>query len=134
MYDLCKKHEISHMNCGKWIVAQTEAQMGECHKVHEFAKSIGVPIRYVSKEEAQQREPDVRAEAGVLESPTTGIVDSHGLMQFLQGDFENEGGTLALMSPVTRIQTPSNGNSEWRIWTGTKICHGEVHGRISSVS
>lgn len=119
MYDYCQKKDVPHMNCGKWIVAQDDVQMQECQKVHDFAKSIDVPIRYVSKEEAQRREPDVRAEAGVLESTTTGIVDSHGFMQSLLGDFENEGGTLALVSPVTRIQPPSNGDLEWKIWTGT---------------
>jgi L-2-hydroxyglutarate oxidase LhgO len=35
-----------------------------------------------------------------LHSPSTGIVDSHGLMLNLQGDFENEGGIVALGSPV----------------------------------
>lgn len=118
MYQLCEKENIPHMNCGKWIVAQTDAQMGELTKVHDFAKSMDIPIRYISKDEAKQREPDVRAEAGVLESPTTGIVDSHGLMQFLQGDFENEGGTMALNSPVTRIERPDHSTNEWRIWTG----------------
>lgn len=119
MYALCEKEKIPHMNCGKWIVAQTDAQLGETQKVHDFAKSMDIPIRYISKEEAQRREPDVRAEAGVLESPTTGIVDSHSLMQFLQGDFENSGGTLALNSPVTRIQPPSSNTSDWKIWTAT---------------
>ncbi|CAK1361418.1 L-2-hydroxyglutarate dehydrogenase, mitochondrial [Cercospora beticola] len=118
MYDLCKKNDIPHMNCGKWIVAQTDDQMAGIKKVHDFAKSIGVPIRYVPREEAQQREPEVRAEAGVLESPTTGIVDSHSFMQFLQGDFENAGGTLALMSPVTHIEAPSASSADWKIWTG----------------
>ncbi|KXT07994.1 hypothetical protein AC579_5168 [Pseudocercospora musae] len=123
MYHLCRKHDIPHSNCGKWIVAQNDAQMESIKKVHDFAKSIGIPIRYVSKQEAKQREPDVRAEAGVLESPTTGIVDSHGFMQWLQGDFENEGGTLALVSPVTKIEKPSSSRSDWKIWTGTDASH-----------
>ena len=35
-----------------------------------------------------------------LLSPSTGIVDSHGLMLALQGDFESAGGMVALGSPV----------------------------------
>ena len=27
LYDLCNKHDIPHMNCGKWVVAQTDDQM-----------------------------------------------------------------------------------------------------------
>lgn len=117
MYDLCKKNAIPHSNCGKLIVAQTEEQMGECHKVHDFAKSIGVPIEYVSRDEIAHREPEVRAEAGALESPTTGIVDSHSYMQFLHGDFENEGGDTALASRVVRVEAPSPGSPDWKIWT-----------------
>lgn len=116
MYDLCQANDIPHMNCGKWIVAQTDAQMDELKKVHDFAKSIDVPIRFISPNEAREREPDVRAEAGVLESPTTGIVDSHAYMQFLLADFENAGGDLALASPVSRIDPPSSASADWRIW------------------
>ncbi|KAK4544609.1 hypothetical protein LTR36_004181 [Oleoguttula mirabilis] len=117
MYDYCKRSNVPHMNCGKWVVAQSEEQMGELQKVHDFAKSVDIPIRFVPKDEAKQREPDVRAEAGVLESPTTGIVDSHGFMQSLHGDFEEMGGDTALVSPVTRIKAPSAGESEWKLWT-----------------
>ncbi|KAM0692911.1 hypothetical protein Q7P36_007468 [Cladosporium allicinum] len=117
MYELCEKNAIPHSNCGKWIVAQTDDQMGECEKVHDFAKSIGVPIRYLPRDEIARREPEVRAEAGALESPTTGIIDSHSYMQFLHGDFENSGGDTALASKVTRVEPPSPGNPDWKIWT-----------------
>ena len=119
LYDLCSKYSIPHMSCGKWVVAQTDVQMDALKGVHDFAKDAGVPIRFISKDEAERREPDVRAEAGALESPTTGIVDSHSYMQFLQGDFEEAGGVTALASPVSHIKAPSKntGDGEWRIWT-----------------
>jgi len=117
MYDFCKKYKVPHMKCGKWIVAQDAEQMDALKKVHEFAQSVGVPTRFLSKEEARRREPDVRCEAGVLESPTTGIVDSHALMQGLHGLFEDAGGDTALASPVTRIVPPSARSPDWKIWT-----------------
>jgi L-2-hydroxyglutarate oxidase LhgO len=117
LYELCKKHEIPHRNTGKWIVAQDSAQMDALQKVHDFAKTIGVPIHFLSKDEAKRREPDVRAEAGVLESPSTGIVDSHSLMQYLQGDFEDCGGICAFKSPVTHITPLDSGRSGWEITT-----------------
>lgn len=117
LYDLCNKHDIPHMNCGKWIVAQTDDQMDALRSVHDFAKSIDVPVHFISKDEAQRREPDVRAESGALESPTTGIVDSHSFMQFLQGDFEEAGGITALASPVTKIGVPNGSDVDWKIWT-----------------
>jgi len=42
----------------------------------------------------------VRCAAALL-SPSTGIVDSHGLMLAYQADLEAHGGVLALNSPVT---------------------------------
>ena len=40
------------------------------------------------------------AATAALLSPSTGIIDSHGLMLALQGDLERAGGALALRSPV----------------------------------
>jgi 2-hydroxyglutarate dehydrogenase len=119
MYDLCRQHHIPHMNCGKWIVAQDAPQMEALEKVHSFASSIGVPTYFVSREEGKRREPDVRAEAGILESPSTGIVDSHSLMQFLEGDFEEHGGICAFRSPVTKIEAVRNGAGGWKITTSS---------------
>jgi 2-hydroxyglutarate dehydrogenase len=117
LYSLCKEHSIPHRNTGKWIVAQDAIQMDALQKVHEFSSTIGVPTNFLSKAEAQRREPDVRAEAGVLESPSTGIVDSHSLMQYLEGSFEDAGGICAFHSPVTRITPLDAGRSGWEITT-----------------
>ncbi|KAJ4364400.1 hypothetical protein N0V83_008994 [Neocucurbitaria cava] len=117
LYELCQQHSIPHRNTGKWLVAQDATQMEALDKVHSFASTIGVPTNFISKDEAQRREPAVRAEAGALESPTTGIVDSHSLMQFLEGAFESHGGILALHSPVTHIAPIDSGRSGWEITT-----------------
>lgn len=117
LYELCKQHSIPHRATGKWIVAQDATQMDALQKVHDFAKTIGVPIHFISKDEAKRREPDVRAEAGVLESPSTGIVDSHSLMQYLEGSFEDSGGICAFHSPVTSITPLDSGRSGWEITT-----------------
>ncbi|KAF1912805.1 FAD dependent oxidoreductase [Ampelomyces quisqualis] len=119
LYELCEKHGIPHRNTGKWIVAQDATQMDALQKVHDFARSIGVPTQFISKDEAARREPHVRAEAGVLESPSTGIVDSHSLMQYLEGTFENSGGLIAFHSPVTSITPLNCGHSGWEITTSS---------------
>ncbi|KNG49994.1 L-2-hydroxyglutarate dehydrogenase, mitochondrial precursor [Stemphylium lycopersici] len=124
LYDLCAKHGIPHRNTGKWIVAQDADQMEALQKVHDFAQSIGVPTRFLSKEEASRREPDVRAEAGVLESSSTGIIDSHSLMQYLEGSFEEAGGICAFNSPVTHIQPIDSGRGGWEITTKTSSSQG----------
>lgn len=117
LYSLCDAKRIPYRNCGKWIVAQDDAQMGELERVHDFARSVDVPTHFITREEAQRREPDVRAERGVLESPSTGIVDSHALMSWLQGDFEEQGGDCALGAAVTRIEPVDAGRGGYKIWT-----------------
>jgi 2-hydroxyglutarate dehydrogenase len=117
LYELCKTNSIPHRNTGKWIVAQDATQMDALQKVHDFSKTIGVPTHFITKDEANRREPAVRAEAGVLESPSTGIVDSHGLMQYLEGTFTDTGGICAFHSPVTSITPLDGGRSGWSITT-----------------
>jgi len=117
LYQLCEQQGIPYKNCGKWIVAQDEQQLDALHKINEDCKEIGVPVHFISKEEGKRREPDVCAGAGILESPTTGIVDSHSYMQYLHGDFEDRGGITALHSHVTKIIPLRNGADGWEIWT-----------------
>lgn len=119
LYSLCEKHSIPHHNTGKWIVAQTNEQWEELVKVHKFSRSIeDVPTNFVSLEQAARDEPYVQAKAGILESPTTGIVDSHAYMQFLLGDFEDKGGDVALQCPVVGIEAlGDNGGAGWAITT-----------------
>ncbi|KAI9824420.1 MAG: hypothetical protein M1832_001955 [Thelocarpon impressellum] len=117
LYELCTKQGIAHRNTKKWVVAQTEQQWADCLKLHEHARVIGVPTRPVSLDEGRRREPDVRATTGILESETTGIVDSHGLMAFLQADFQERGGGCAFHSPVTRIETVDQGRGGYRVVT-----------------
>ncbi|KAL3418281.1 putative FAD dependent oxidoreductase [Phlyctema vagabunda] len=118
LYALCEAHSIPAHNMGKWIVAQTDQQWEELVKVHKFSRGVGVPTNFVSLEDAAKREPSVQAKAGILESPTTGIVDSHAYMQYLLGDFEERGGDVALYSPVVSVKPlGDNGTSGWEITT-----------------
>ena len=115
MYDVCAKQSIPHRNTKKWIIAQDQQQMDELEKVHKFASSIHVPTHFLSNDEIKRREPDVRADAGVLESESTGIIDSHSFMQYLQGDFQYRGGDCAFHSTVTDIEPINSGKGGYRI-------------------
>lgn len=118
LYDLCDKHGIPYWKTKKWIIAQDEQQMGELEKVHKFAEEVGydqVPTKFLARTDIEQREPDVQAKAGVLESESTGIIDSHNYMQFLEGDFLDRGGAEVLHTSVSRIERVASG--AYRIYT-----------------
>lgn len=117
MYDLCKKQNIPYRNSKKWILSQNARQHEELVKTHDFAKSIGVPVNFIPLSEAHSREPDVQVKEAVLESPTTGIVDSHTYMSFLESDFQSKGGDLACHTNVESVEPLASGSQGWRIQT-----------------
>ncbi len=101
LYRYCAEHGVNHQRIGKVIVATDEAQLEGLKKYKQQAETNGVnDLRMLSRDELAELEPAVVSAAGFL-SPSTGIVDSHGLMLAYLGDAENHGTSMALNSPVT---------------------------------
>ncbi|MGQ0523203.1 MAG: NAD(P)/FAD-dependent oxidoreductase [Betaproteobacteria bacterium] len=100
LYRYCAEHDVSHRRIGKLVVASTRDQVAGLHKYWQQAQANGVfDLRMLNADEVAELEPEVQAAAGFL-SPSTGIVDSHGLMLAYLGDAESHGAALALASPV----------------------------------
>jgi len=103
LYAYCAERGVAHQRLGKLIVATSPEQVAQLAGIQAKAAANGVhDLRQISAAEARAIEPALRCDAALL-SPSTGIVDSHGLMLALQGDMENAGGLLALLSPVQSI-------------------------------
>lgn len=110
LYAHCEHHGVAHRRCGKLIVASDAAQIEDLHRIRAHAEANGVAdLRWLSAAEVRALEPALRAEAALL-SPSTGIVDSHGLMLSLQGGLEQHGGALALCSPVLGVVSGPDGH------------------------
>ena len=99
LYELCASHGVGYRNCGKLVVAGDDAQLRALRGLQERAAANGVPVRWLTRAEALELEPALHCTAALL-SPSTGIVDSHGLMLALQADLESAGGMVALGSGV----------------------------------
>ena len=103
LYAYCAERGVAHQRLGKLIVATSPEQVAQLAGIQAKAAANGVhDLRQISAAEARELEPALQCDAALL-SPSTGIVDSHGLMLALQGDMENAGGLLALLSPVQSI-------------------------------
>ncbi|MFT3776901.1 MAG: NAD(P)/FAD-dependent oxidoreductase [Ottowia sp.] len=103
LYAYCAERGISHQRCGKLIVATSAAQVDELRAIQQRAAANGVDdLRLLTRAEAQALEPQLACHAALL-SPSTGIVDSHGLMLSLLGDAENAGAMLAVFSEVKSL-------------------------------
>jgi len=71
--------------------------------MHANARAAGAEgLSLVSRERLRREAPWLRAEQA-LESATSGIVDSHGLMASLAAEAENHGAVIALRHRVTHI-------------------------------
>ncbi len=103
LYDYCRTHKVPFSNCGKLIVAVSDAELGTLRTLLEKAKTNGVDDLVLLEADAVARlEPELAAVAALL-SPSTGIVDSHALMLALLGDAQSLGAMLALGCPVERV-------------------------------
>ncbi|WP_345796436.1 NAD(P)/FAD-dependent oxidoreductase [Castellaniella sp. MT123] len=109
LYDYCESHGVAYRRCGKLIVATHNSQIDTLRRIATSAAVNGVDdLCWLDRSQAQAREPELRCVAA-LESPSTGIIDSHGLMLALRGDLEQAGGLLALRSPVLGGQAQPRG-------------------------
>ncbi len=103
LYAYCAERGVNHRNCGKLVVATDTSQHASLRAMQDKATANGAPTHWFSAAQAIAMEPHLHCTAA-LHSPSTGIVDSHGLMLALQGDLENAGGMVALGTQVVSAQ------------------------------
>jgi L-2-hydroxyglutarate oxidase LhgO len=109
LYAYCRERGLPHLNCGKVLVAASEAEIPTVLGYIDKANANAVhDLRRISLDELRALEPAVTAVAAVY-SPSTGIVDSHAVMLAMQGDLENAGGTVVFLSPVLRGAVTGDG-------------------------
>ncbi len=102
LYEFCATHNVAHRRCGKLIVATDAGQEERLAALKSQSAQNGVSdLQPLSAAQLRELEPQLSATSALL-SPSTGIVDSHGLMLALLGEAEAHGAALALKSPLVR--------------------------------
>ncbi|WP_043818188.1 FAD-dependent oxidoreductase, partial [Rubrivivax gelatinosus] len=115
LYAYCAERGVEVRRCGKLVVATTAADLHKLDTIEARGRAAGVDeLVRLSAAEAMAMEPALAC-AGALWSPSSGIVDSHGLMTALLGDAENAGAMLALRSPFAAARRDGEG---WVVATG----------------
>jgi len=101
LYAFCNEKNVPHARIGKLIVAADAAQSEYLTKLAARGADNGVhDLRLIDAAELHALEPELTGVAA-LYSPSTGIVDTHALMNALQADLEAADGVVALRSRVT---------------------------------
>jgi L-2-hydroxyglutarate oxidase LhgO len=109
LYAYCAEHGVPHRRCGKLIVATSETQKATLEQIRAKAAANGVTdLAWLTPADVAALEPEVFCTAALM-SPSTGIIDSHGLMLAYQGDAEDLGAMLAFHAPVERGRITEDG-------------------------
>ncbi|CAG8820974.1 13919_t:CDS:1, partial [Dentiscutata erythropus] len=96
---------IPYYRVGKWIVAQNDDESAYLTTLHEKSAKLGVPTYFLSEKHKSQ-EPHVNG-IQILVSPTTGILDSHAFINWLEWKIED----IAVNSKVTNIIPGNDGDN-----------------------
>lgn len=101
LYAHCREYGIAHRQTGKLIVATSANQLDKLKALARQAEQNGVQdLQWLSGEQAKALEPELQCTAA-LWSPSTGIIDSHGLMLSLLGDAQHKGVQVVFRTPLT---------------------------------
>jgi L-2-hydroxyglutarate oxidase LhgO len=109
LYDLCAKQKISFKKIGKLIVAVGKEEIPSLEQIYEQGRANGVnELRMIEETELKEMEPNI---CGLLAlySPSTGILDSHRLMQYYEESAHTHGAIITYDSEVTDIQKLTDG-------------------------
>jgi L-2-hydroxyglutarate oxidase LhgO len=100
LYRYLPEHGVTFNRVGKLIVATEPEQIPALERLKKTGAANGVDdLVFLEEKAAKALEPELRC-FGALLSPSTGIMDSHGLMVAYQGDAEDKGAVIAFNSPV----------------------------------
>lgn len=109
LYAYTRDRDIGVRRPGKLIVATSPAEETALEAIANRAKANDVEdIRTLSASDIHALEPEIIGTKALF-SPSTGIVDSHGLMQALATDLANHGGAVVLQTDVQNITLRTDG-------------------------
>ena len=115
LYSFCEKWAIPHKRCGKLIVANTPEEEDSLSGLMEQAAANGVEdLKLLEPGQIKSLEPNIQAGRAVF-SPSTGIINTHHLMdRFEQLALEN-GVMPAYCHLVKKIEPLSAGELGYRV-------------------
>jgi L-2-hydroxyglutarate oxidase LhgO len=109
LYAYCAERGVPHRRLGKLIVACDDGEVALLEGIRAKAAANGVDdLAFVAPDELRRMEPALAVVAALI-SPSTGIVDSHGLMLAYQGEAEAAGAMVVFRAPVESGQVTESG-------------------------
>lgn len=108
LYELCERNKIPCKKIGKLIVAVNDSEIEELEHLLINAQTNGVSdIKLITSDRIRQLEPNIKAKAA-LYSPSTGIIDSHSLMEYFLFKAKTNGAIISFKTEVQDIERNSD--------------------------
>ena len=109
LYSFLERWGIGHRKSGKLIIARDEGEIPELGKLNQQAAANGVlDLVSLDRKELKRLEPHVEAKEALL-SPSTGVLNSHQLMERLEQNAMQKGALFAYCHEVTSIEPLQDG-------------------------
>jgi L-2-hydroxyglutarate oxidase LhgO len=111
IYQICAENKIPHKRLGKIIVGNGEDEIKQLEALMKQGKANGVnDLELIDSEKIKKLEPKVKGDMAVL-SPSTGIMDAHGLMDHYLRKARRQSGSdpLVLDTEVKGIKKTEDG-------------------------
>ncbi|MFC1501491.1 NAD(P)/FAD-dependent oxidoreductase [Elusimicrobiota bacterium] len=109
LYDICEENNIGYKKIQKLTVANNKEETEYLVNLVRQGETNGVGgIRMLTKNEVNALEPQVKAECALL-TPSTGIIDSHRLMEYFLFKFKEKGGMIIYNSEVIGVEKLNEG-------------------------
>lgn len=103
LYKYCNARGVGHRRVGKLMPALNTYEVEQLEQLRLQGLSLGIDdLELLDPAQVLVLEPALRCDAA-LWSPSTGIVDSHGLMLALQADAEDGGSHVVTRSRVLSV-------------------------------
>lgn len=100
LYKYLPEHGVRFNRVGKLVVATEPDQIPALERLEKKSRENGVfDLEWLTAAQAKAMEPALNCHAALL-SPSTGTMDSHGLMLAYQGEAEDHGAVFAFNSPI----------------------------------
>jgi len=122
LYRICE-NGIAHSKIGKIIVAANEAETKQLEELLRQGRESGAKdLVMIDEDRIRELEPEVRATAAIY-SPSTGIVDAHGLMDYFYRKARRNSAVdpLVLNTEVTGLHQKGDGYVVEMVSSGEKF-------------
>lgn len=109
LYEYLEKNGLGYRRCGKLVLAASPADLPHLERLLEKGKTNGVEgLEIISRDRICRLEPLVHAHEG-LWVPSTGIMDTHGVMKALLNEAESRGALAVYNSEVNGLEFENGG-------------------------